>query len=533
MQTFVRPVLGVALAAALAAPVMADFGKATEERQQRWAFFNFGVSNDIGASAVTPEGYLRNGSEEAASLIKHSDSLQVEFVTRNAAHHLDLMVLYPAENSTHIIGCIEGGAEDLANGKKNPSVQAIELASGDVTTILRGMDRCDGVRRTAWGTILVTEETDDGQAYEILDPLNTSENTITDRADPTGAIIGATAHNIAKRNALPMMAWEGLTVLDSGVVYGGDELRPGSYEDDNGSLDTDGGAMFKFVPETLMDAMANITTLGDSPLKAGTVYAMQVSCQSSKRQYGQGCEVGNAAWIEVNGSDARADANRKGATGYYRPEDLHKDPNYTGAGVRFCWTNTGNEGAGHYGEVMCAIDSKPNEAVADELNVMVNRFIVGNPDMNSLDSFEFQPGSGVHYVIEDHKNGDIWACLPDGADRDLMSDGCIKVISVVDSSAEPTGFFFDPTGTTAYLSIQHSADADGLENDGYPTDDLLKITGFAAPTAPAALDGLLNLQAGQASMAGPNLIRLENFQFDGLPLSTTLKINMDGTWDIQ
>lgn len=68
--------------------------------------------------------------------------------------------------------------------------------------------------------------------------------------------------------------------------------------------------------------------------------------------------------------------------------------------------------------------------------------------------------------------------MPDGADRDLKSDGCVKMLSVKDTTAEPTGFIFDPTGTVAYLSIQHSADAGMPLFDGYPTDDILKITGF-------------------------------------------------------
>lgn len=531
MKLFTRSALAVALTAALSAPAaFADFGKSEEMRLQRWAFFNFGVSNDIGESAVTPEGYLRNKTETADSLIKHSASLKVEFVTRDVANHLDLMVLYPATDSTHIIGCIEGGSEDLANGKKNPSVQAIELATGNVTTLLRGMERCDGLRRTAWGSVVATEETDDGQAYEIFDPLNTRENTITDRA--AGTITGATAANIQKHDALPTMAWEGLTILDSGVVIGGDELRPGSYEDGNGNQDTDGGAMFKFVPTTLYTGGA-VSGPAQSPLASGKTYALQVSCRDSKRQYGQGCEVGNAAWVEVTAANARKDAHNNGATGYYRPEDLHQDSNYQGEGVRFCWTNTGNEGAKNYGEVMCAVDVKPNEAVADELNTVVTRFIVGNPDMNAPDSFEFQPGTGVHYVIEDHKNGDIWACLPDGEDRDLMTDGCIKVISVVDNSAEPTGFFFAPDGKTAYLSIQHSDDAEGTDVDGYPTDDLLKITGFEMPISAATLDDGLRLDAGSASVVGGNVIRLKDFTFQGVPLTIDLKINMDGTWEVQ
>jgi secreted PhoX family phosphatase len=81
-------------------------------------------------------------------------------------------------------------------------------------------------------------------------------------------------------------------------------------------------------------------------------------------------------------------------------------------------------------------------------------------------------------VVEDHENGDIFACLPDGADRDIKTDGCIRILSVRDSSAEPTGLLFSPDGTTAYLSIQHSTDDRMPLVDDYPTDDLLVITGF-------------------------------------------------------
>ncbi len=521
-------VLALAITASLASPVLADFGKVSEQRMMRMASLYFGLSNDIGASATTPDAYLRDKTETADSLIKHSGNLKVEFVTRDAGNKLDLMVLYPADNPTHIIGCIEGGVEDLENGKKNPSVQAINLENGSINTILRGMDRCDGIRRTAWGTVLATEETGDGQAYEIIDPLSLSEWTVNDRA--AGTIIdadGNAATKIIKRDALPTMAWEGLTVLDSGVVIGGDELRPGTDV-----ADSDGGAMFKFIPSNLHTG-GRIDDLSQSPLVTGSVYALQISCRDSKRQYGQGCEVGNGAWIEVSAANARIDANQNGATGYYRPEDLHKDPNYTGEGIRFCWTNTGNEGAQNYGEILCAIDKKPNEALADELNTVVNRFIVGNPDMNSPDSFEFQPKTGIHYVIEDHKNGDIWACLPDSADRDLMSDGCIKMISVVDQSAEPTGFFFTPDGKTAYLAIQHSADAQGTEYDGYPTDDLLKITGFGNVAKPRDLDKVLDFSVGSANLEAGNVVRLNNIDYAGNPINVGIKINMDGTWELR
>ncbi|MGE0684678.1 MAG: alkaline phosphatase PhoX, partial [Candidatus Binatia bacterium] len=386
-----------------------------------------------------------------------------------AANNTDMMEFFPTDKPTHLITCVEGGRGVIdATGKLNPSVQRINLSNGRVETILRGMDRCDGIRTTSWGTVLVTEETDDGGAYEILDPLMTTEQIVTNRA--TGATTDP-AH-IAKRSALPTMAWEGLAVLPSGVVIGGDELRPGT-----GGADRDGGAIFKFVPLTPYGG-GTIFNLSASPFVAGNVYAMQVSCNSGNQQYGQGCEIGNAAWVSVNAATARADADAKGATGYYRPEDLHADPVYAGPGVRFCWTNTGNEGGHNYAEVVCGVDSQPLVANANQRTVVVNRFVEGDEDFNSFDNLDFQPHTGILYVIEDHDNGDIFACLPDGVDRDIKTDGCIKLFSVKDSSAEPTGFIFSADGKTAYVSIQHSNDANMPLFDDYPTDDVLKITGF-------------------------------------------------------
>jgi secreted PhoX family phosphatase len=184
----------------------------------------------------------------------------------------------------------------------------------------------------------------------------------------------------------------------------------------------------------------------------------------------------------VNAANARAEADEKGATGHYRPEDLHQDPLFADPtapdAVRFCWTDTQNEGAKSFAEVACAVDAAPLTAAADQRTVVVSRFVEGDEDFNSFDNLDFQPVTGNLYVIEDHSHGDIFACLRDGADRDHKTDGCVKVISVKDSSAEPTGFIFDATGTTAYLSIQHSDDDLMPEVDDYPTDDVLKITGF-------------------------------------------------------
>ena len=108
----------------------------------------------------------------------------------------------------------------------------------------------------------------------------------------------------------------------------------------------------------------------------------------------------------------------------------------------------------------------------------VNRFIEGDTDFNSFDNLAFQPGTGNLYVIEDHPNGDIFACLQDGGDRDIKSDGCVKILSVKDSSAEPTGFIFSPDGRSAFVSVQHSNDVNMAKVDDYGTDDLIVVTGF-------------------------------------------------------
>lgn len=483
-MSFIKNTCAMAVLAALAAPMAAqaddgdhkkDFGMKVQHMLNAKSEKLFGFEDPLMSSA---EGSVsREAGQRAYDLIELAGGLRATILTREAGNKADMFSFWPANNPTHAIICIEGGSEvigTLPSGadKLNPSVQSIDLATGEVVTLLRGMNRCDGIRTTAWGTVLASEETTNGQAYELIDPLTMVNHTVVDRA--SGIIVAAdgnTSTNVVKRDALPTMAWEGLTVLDTGVVIAGDELRPGS----NG-VDSDGGAIFKFVPSVA--ASGPIADLGDSPLSAGSVYAMQVSCRDSKQQLGQGCEIGNAAWIPVSPANARMDADMLGATGYYRPEDLHKDPVYSGEGVRFCWTNTGNEDAKNYGEVVCGVDAKPMLAASDTRSVVVNRFVEGDPDFNAVDNLAFQPKTGNLYVIEDHRNGDIFACLPDGADRDIKTDGCVKVLSVKDQSAEPTGFGFSADGKMAIVSIQHSADDLMPMVDDYRTDDIVMITGF-------------------------------------------------------
>jgi hypothetical protein len=491
---FNRSLLAVAVAAA--SPVALahdseakDFGAWVEHQLEARSEQLFGVKQPLDASAPETAPNYRTATQDVYDQILLAKGLKAEYVTRTAANATDMMLLWPNEtNPTHMITAVEEfgphkiGTLPSGIDKLTPSVQRIDLATGQSEIILRGLAGADGIRMTPWGTIFVAEETSGGAAYEIIDPMNVSNHTVTNRA--MGTIVDADGNpsaKVVKRTALPLIAWEGIGILESGVIFAGDELRPGS------PANNDGGAIFKFVPSVAYNpANGPISELAQSPLVNGSVYALQSTCVNSEQRYGQGCEIGMGAWIAVNATSARADANSKGATGFYRPEDLELDPMYSDSAnptaVRFCVANTGNEGANNYGEVICGIDSEPLVTVdgtgKPKRTTTINRFVEGHTDMNQSDNLAFQPVTGNLFVIEDHDNGDVWSCLPDGTDRDIKSDGCVKILSVKDTSAEPTGFFFTPDGKTAYVSIQHSDDGNMPLVDDYGTDDVIKITGF-------------------------------------------------------
>ncbi len=452
-----------------------DFGLMVEQLLNDQSNIFFGIERTLTDSAPASTLPFRNESQNAKNQVLLAEGLEVEFLTRNAGDKTDMFAFFPSDNPTHLISSVEGGRELIvAPAKFNPSVQRINLQTGNIDTILRGMDKCDGIRLTPWGTILATEETADGGAYEILNPLNVTEETVTDR---DLGIITDPLH-IVKRNALPTIAWEGIAILPSGVIIAGDELTPGILESDS-----DGGTIFKFIPDIPRIDESNITVIEDSPLVSGSVYALQISCKGSEQQFGQGCEIGNGSWIPVSAQTARTDAADLGGTGYYRVENLERDPMFEATSenpnaVRVCWASPGQENAGNFAAVFCAIDYEPLLGDPDMRTVVTNRFVEGDEDFNSFDNLAFQPFTNNLYVVEDHKNGDIFACLPDGEDRDIKTDGCVRILSVIDSSAEPTGFIFTTNGSTAYLSIQHSDDTLMPLFDDYPTDDIIIITGF-------------------------------------------------------
>ncbi len=90
-----------------------------------------------------------------------------------------------------------------------------------------------------------------------------------------------------------------------------------------------------------------------------------------------------------------------------------------------------------------------------------------------------QPGRGNWVIHEDADtntalqgphNNDLWDCLPDGTDPDLQSDGCIRIATLNDLTAEWTGGIFDASGTHFYVSVQHNITGKGV---------ILDITGWS------------------------------------------------------
>jgi hypothetical protein len=514
-----RTTLAVAFTAAFAAPCFADNvdpGLSYEEILSEKSEKLFGFEGPLEQSATDADVIDRNVAKaEDRQLL--ADGLKAEFVSRAIGGNGDMITFWPNDlRYTHLIVCNELGRSDqvtTAFGSyegQNPSIQRINVRTGKVQTILYGMDRCDGIRTTQWGTILATEEAgESGGAYEIINPLRTTGQWIADRgvqggpADIRDAIGSDTASTqIVKRTALVSQSWEGLEVLDNGVVIGGDELRP--------NLDQDGGAVFRFVPNTFYDCVGapvrpgqlcqnRIWRLDQSPLVAGTNYALATVC-SGTDDFGQGCEAGRGIWVGVDAATARIDANERGATGYCRPEDLHVDRSYGiytgGEGIRWCWNNTCSGG---YGETLCVLeDAVAASGVVLDANfghnllanedgslaeALITRFNEGDEQLNSHDNLDIQPFTSNVYVVEDNNFGDIWACLPDGADRNFDGDGCVRMLSIRDPEAEPTGFIFDGTGRAAYYHVQHGQQFDELRDfDSNPidgrTDDLIKISGF-------------------------------------------------------
>ena len=266
-----------------------DYGVFQERQLRSFSPLLFGVSGPVDASS-TQSVDQATAEAHPESLITVARSLRVRVVSAaaNLGPNIDMMAFWPNDRSpTHLIVCNEEGTAEVA-------VQRVRLFDGKAENILTGMESCDPVRRTPWGTILVGEEagpttappTPGGWVLEIINPLATTDVQF-DRV--TGALSGPGAGNVATRPALGRLAFEGIALYPNGVMYYGDENRP--------SEGTPGGAYFKFIPTTPWTGSGVINDLADSPLTAGTVYGLRLGKRNGNTDYGQGSNSGQGTWI--------------------------------------------------------------------------------------------------------------------------------------------------------------------------------------------------------------------------------------------
>jgi hypothetical protein len=457
----------VALAAGMAI-AGTDFGRFVQDHLRSESGRLFGVTGPLERSS-TESISAAQAQADPRRLATLAKSLNARVVTAGVAPpNLDMSALWPDDQRPRwLITCNEQGAAA-------PGLVRINLATGASTTIVTGTSSCDPARRTSWGTILFAEEAgggpNGGRVYELIDPLNTTGVTL-DRA--TGTFSGGTgAANLVPRPALGRLSFEGHAIFPDGVVYYGDELAP-----INGVA---GGSIYKFVPSQLRDPGAGpITALDQSPLVAGTVFGLRVGGATHE---GQGSQHAQGAWIQVPAApdpDLRAQAVPLRLTGYYRPEDIDIDRGALAASrVRFCGGNTGDEGAQNWGEIICVTDGTLQQAAAGGAVPEVRLFVPGNPSLAMSDNVAFQPGRGNLIIHEDAEtvtdlqgphNNDLWDCLPDGGDPDLQSDGCVRIATLNDLTAEWTGGIFDASGRHFYVSVQHNVSGSGV---------ILDITGW-------------------------------------------------------
>ncbi len=462
-----RLLLGAMAIAALALGSVAlaedaDFGRQTQGRLEAQSRLLFGVERPL-ASSSDEAVAAAEADEDPREIAKFAGGLRVRVVTTQSGRLTDQMALWPNDSEpTHLIACNEGGPT-------TPGLQRIEIATGETETIVSGTKSCDPIRRTPWGTIVFGEESGaDGALYELIDPLHTTGVTLDRSAGTFGG--GRGVDNLVRRDAVGRLSWEGIGLYQSGLMYYGDENGP--------KMGTGGGAYYKFVPDHAWSPSSGpITDLDQSPLRSGTVYGLRLGARGGSpttpgADYGQGSQTGLGSWILAAEPNLRAEAARLELSGYYRPEDIDIDRQAEALGrVRFCGPNTGNEHGDNDGEVICLSDGSLAEAMQNGVQPELQYFVLGNPQLAMPDNIAYQPGQGNWIVHEDaetdypgpgYDNNDLWACLPDGADADRLSDGCVRVATLNDPTAEWTGGIFDSSGKRFFVSVQHNITGHGI-----------------------------------------------------------------------
>ena len=299
----------------------------------------------------------------------------------------------------------------------NGAVTVTDLWTGVTTLVAQQQhyEALDGISWTPWGTLLFAEERivasfKDPAVPNAVGGLVYEWDPVTRVTTPRPAI-GARSH-------------EGLQFDAQGNLYGISESTPGV----NGS-----GAIYKFVPDRRGD------------LSSGQLYALKVLNAS---------RTGAAVWVPLNRQAVQVNSDNAaiaaGATGWGRPEDVEMA------------LSTGNTAGG--AGVMFVASTSEDLILRIELDgddAWVSNFVENVPGMTDPDNLALD-SRGNLYIAEDRSAGDIWVARRSGGPERVATD-VVRFASLADCSAEPTGIYFDRSGKTLYVNVQHAGGA--LGND--------------------------------------------------------------------
>ena len=333
---------------------------------------------------------------------------------------------------------------------ENGMVSVTDLKTGDTRVLIQSpyWNRMDGLAWTPWHTLLVAEEMRPERQPSTRDPrVPLAEAGLLYEVDPVTGIE-------VPRPALGARAHEGIRIDSQGNVYGISETAPTTVvtpppvpnQPPPTPRAAPGGYIFKFTPDVRGD------------LSAGQLYALKIVSATGNR-------TGLAIWVPLDRDavqiDADAAATAAGATGYARPEDVELA------------TSTGNDRGGTgvlYVAVtdehrVLRIDLRAPASQGEPEGVFVSEYVARgvnaptdftNPDNLALDK------NGNLFITEDTAIGtggmDIWAAIPDAGNPDTAA-ATVRFASLTDCTAEPSGIYFDRSGTL-FVNVLHRAGAD-------------------------------------------------------------------------
>ena len=325
----------------------------------------------------------------------------------------------------------------------------------DLTRILvqrADWNRLDGIVWTPWRTLLVGEEMRPERQPSLPDPMVPQALAgLVYEVDPqTGATIA--------RPALGAKAHEGIRFDRHGNVYGISETAP-TTRVGTPPQSRPGGYIFKFTPDRRGD------------LSSGQLYALKIVNDSGDR-------TGEAIWVPLDRQlvqiDADAAATMVGATGYARPEDVEtatstgndRNPSenlYVAVtdenrvlrielGPRRHDDDDDDDRAEWDDEARGERGAAATAFVSDYVRQGVNAPAdFTNPDNLALDK------AGNLFITEDTPTPpgmDIWMATP-ASRHTWMAASTVRFASLTDCGAEPSGIYFDLTGTVLFANVLH------------------------------------------------------------------------------